>query len=374
MRGMTVAAVVVAAVSSGAYAADKAPADKPVIGPAPAWVKPVAAAAPAKADEAAVRVLLSDQQVALEPGRQTVYSALTLKIQTPQGLAAGNISVPWRPETDVLSVHKLLIRRGAQVIDVLASGQTFTVVRREQNMESATLDGVLTANIQPEGLQVGDILEFAASVTSSDPVMQGHVEAIAGAWNGFPIGRAHLRMQWPAAVPVRVRATGSLAVPKPVKAGGTINVEWTTDGVEPVAPPKGAPPRYRIGRLVESTDFASWADLSALMAPLFARPRCCLRRVRCMRSWSAFAARRAIPGCAPRLRSRWCRTVSAMSRWRWGRVGWCLRMPTRPGRGAMAIARPRPRCCWRCSTSWASRAMRCWSARSMATGWTHGCR
>lgn len=270
MRGMTFAAVV-AAVSSGAYAADKAPADKPVIGPAPAWVRPVAPTAAAKADEAAVRVLLSDQQVALEPGRQTVYSALTLRIQTPQGLAAGNISVPWRPDTDVLSVHKLLIRRGAQAIDVLASGQTFTVVRREQNLESATLDGVLTANIQPEGLQVGDILEFASSVTSSDPVMRGHVEAIAGAWNGFPIGRAHLRLQWPAAVPVRVRATGPLAMPKPVKANGVTNVEWTIDGVEPVAPPRGAPPRYRIGRLVESTDFASWADLSALMAPLFGK-------------------------------------------------------------------------------------------------------
>ena len=155
-------------------------ADKPVIGPAPSWVKPVAPpAAPPKADEAPVRILLSDQQVALEPGRQTVYSETSLKIQTPQGLAAGNISLPWRPETDVLTVHKLLIRRGDQIIDVLKSGQTFTVLRREQNLESATLDGVLTANIQPEGLQVGDTLEFAASVSSSDPTLKGHVEQIA---------------------------------------------------------------------------------------------------------------------------------------------------------------------------------------------------
>lgn len=257
-------------VATGALTSVAIAADKPVIGPAPAWVRPVVLpAVSAKADEAPVRVLLSDQQVALEAGRQTVYSETALKIQTPQGLAAGNISLPWRPETDILTVHKLLIRRGDQIIDVLKSGQTFTVFRREQNLESATLDGVLTANIQPEGLQVGDTLEFAASVSSSDPTMKGHVEQIAGAWNGFPIGRAHLRIQWPVTLPTRLRQTTSLPVLKPVKTGSTSAIEVSLDNVEPIIPPKGAPPRYRIARLVEVTDFASWADLGALMAPLY---------------------------------------------------------------------------------------------------------
>ncbi len=257
--------VTTSALTSVAFAADK-----PVIAPAPAWVKPVAPLpSPAKADETPVKILLSDQQVALEPGRQTVYSETSLKIQTPQGLAAGNISLPWRPETDVLTVHKLLIRRGDQTIDVLKSGQTFTVLRREQNLESATLDGVLTANIQPEGLQVGDTLEFAASVSSSDPTLNGHVEQIAGAWDGFPIGRAHLRMQWPTSLPVRLRQTASLPALKPMTTGNTSTVELSLDNVEPIIPPKGAPPRYRVGRLAEVTDYASWADLGALMAPLY---------------------------------------------------------------------------------------------------------
>ena len=256
----------VASVSVGAAYA----ADKPVIGPAPAWVKPVAApTSAATADEAPVRILLSDQQVQLERGRQTVYSETAVKIQTPQGLVAGNISLPWRPETDVLTVHKLLIRRGDQIIDVLKSGQTFTVLRREQNLESATLDGVLMANIQPEGLQVGDTLEFAMSVSSSDPTMKGHVEQMAGAWNGFPIGRAHLRVQWPTSLSARTRQTEALPALKTTKAGDLAAVELSLDNVLPIIPPEGAPPRYQIGRLVEVTDFASWADLGALMAPLY---------------------------------------------------------------------------------------------------------
>ena len=265
MKIVLAALVATTALTSVAHAADK-----PVIGPAPGWVKPLAPpTAAAKTDEAPIRILLSDQQVALESGRQTVYSETVLKIQTPQGLAAGNISLPWRPDTDTLTVHKLLIRRGDQIIDVLKSGQTFTVLRREQNLESATLDGVLTANIQPEGLQVGDILEFSMSVSSSDPTLKGHVEQMAGAWNGLPIGRAHLRMQWPTTLPARVRQTGALPALKPTKTGSTSIVEVSLDNVAPIVPPKGAPARYSMVRLVEVTDFASWADLGALMAPLY---------------------------------------------------------------------------------------------------------
>lgn len=267
MRRFVWALAAASALSGTAWAADK-----PVIGPAPAWVKPVAPpAAPAKADEAAIRILLSDQQVALEPGRQTAYNEVAIRIQTPQGLTAGNISFPWRPETDTLSVHKLLIRRGTEVVDVLKSGQQFTVARREPNMEGAMLDGVLTANIQPEGLQVGDVLEFAASVESRDPTLGGHVEQFGAAWNGTPIGRAHLRMQWPDTVLARVRATAALPPVKPVKAGGVTAIELQVDAVEPIAPPKGAPRRFAIGRLVEVSNFASWSDLAALMAPLYAK-------------------------------------------------------------------------------------------------------
>jgi len=249
-----------------------AAADKPVFAPAPAWVVPAAMPATSAGDtEGAVRFLLNDQQVWLEPGRQTSYVDVAFKIQTPQGLAAGNLSIPWRPESDTLTVHRLAIRRDSEVIDVLAAGQTFTIVRREANLENAVLDGVLTATIQPEGLRVGDILEFAFSTTSSDPVLKGHVEQIAAAnWNGLPIGRAHLRIQWPSSLPVRIRDAAGLPPLKPRKTGGMTSAEISVDNLQPYNAPKGAPARFGTGRIAEFTDFTSWSELSALLAPLYA--------------------------------------------------------------------------------------------------------
>jgi tetratricopeptide (TPR) repeat protein len=246
--------------------------EKPAIGPAPDWVKPVALPArPEKADEAPVRVVLADQQVRIEPGKVMSYVDLALGIQTPQGLAAGNLSFPWNPETDEVTVHKLVIHRDGKDIDILASGQTFTVVRRETNLEIATLDGMLTANIQPEGLQVGDVLEYAFTMSHADPVFRDHVEQSGATWNGLPFARAHMSVQWPSSMAVSMRQAGALPALKPVKAGATTSVEISLDNVQPTLPPRLAPARYGTGRVIEFSNFKSWADLGALMAPLYAK-------------------------------------------------------------------------------------------------------
>lgn len=246
--------------------------DKPLIGQAlPTWVKPVAAPPIIAPGDGPLTVVLADQQVRLERTGVTVFSKAVVRINNAQGLAAGNISLPWRPDVGDLSVHQLVIRRGDKAIDVLKSGQTFTVVRREANLESAMLDGVLTANIQPEGLQVGDMLELVTSVTSRDPVMGGQVEQALPLGGLVTIGRASVRASWPTALPVRWQTTGGLAPPKSGRAGEDRWVELSLDNLAPFTPPKLAPARYQIGRTVELSAIATWAELSALLAPLYTK-------------------------------------------------------------------------------------------------------
>lgn len=247
--------------------------DKPIVAaPVPAWVRPVVAPASVAPSEAPITILLADQQVRFEPGGGvTAFGTVHLRINTAQGLAAGNVSLPWRPDVGDLTVHRLAIRRADKVIDVLASGQTFTVVRRETNLESATLDGVLTANMQPEGLQVGDVLELTTSYTSRDPVLAGHVEHLLAFGASAPVGRVHVRVSWPAAMPIRIGVTGGLAVPRPARQGGEMSVEWSEDDVRPVQPPKMAPARYQVGRVLTLTDYQRWADVGALFAPLYVK-------------------------------------------------------------------------------------------------------
>ena len=258
------ALVLLAATSTSAIAAEQLS-----YGPTPAWVKPrtipTTANAPA---EAPIAVLLNDQQIKFEPGKITTYVETAIKIQNGEGLAAGNISLPWDPTTDSVTIHKLLIRRGMETIDILKNGQTFTILRREQNLDAAMLDGRLTGNIQPEGLQEGDVLVFATSVEHTDPVLKGHVESQFASWNGVPFKAAGVRLLWPEAMKLKVQRA-NLPSSDPVRSGDQKSLEITLDDAQPLIVPRGAPLRFSVGRYGEASDFSSWAEVAELIRPHF---------------------------------------------------------------------------------------------------------
>jgi hypothetical protein len=182
----------------------------------PDWVKPISVTAASAGPDtpAAVRIVLEDQEVRFGADGDEEFAEQVLKFQTPQGLAAGSVTIPWNPETDTLTVHKVQILRGGQVIDVLAGGQTFTVLRRETNLELATLDGVLTAALQPEGLQVGDMLDLAFSIKHRDPALRGLSQFVGGDILPLPIGRLRIREVWPASKTIHWRELNGLGPAK----------------------------------------------------------------------------------------------------------------------------------------------------------------
>ncbi|QIL02563.1 DUF3857 domain-containing protein [Sphingomonas sinipercae] len=240
-------------------------------GPAANWVVPhPVPLASTVAKDAPLAILLSDQQVRFDPGKVSEYIEIALKLQSAEGLNASNIAFPWQPSTDTVTVHKVQLIRGGRTIDVLGSGQTFTIARRETNLDAATLDGTLTAMLQPEGVQIGDILSVAYTTERVDPVMKGHVEADFAMWNSLPIERARSRLSWPTTINLTTRQSVGLPQTKAVAATGNMRLlEVAGPAVEPLVLPKSAPPRFSIGRRGEATDFRSWADVAGLISPLF---------------------------------------------------------------------------------------------------------
>jgi len=253
-----------------AFAATSACAQTNVtIAPPEAWVKPVPIPATAPPDSAAVRFLLQDIQTRFGPDGDETYGENAIRFQTPQGLQAGTVALPWNPETDTLTVHKVHIVRGDKVIDVLAAGQTFTVLRRETNLDLATLDGVLTAAMQPEGLQVGDVLDVAFTVKHRDPALQGRSQTLTGDLAAIPIARLHIRQVWPTGKAMRWKETDGIAAPVVTKTADGTELVLDIPNAERTQPPKQAPPRFSNTGLLETSEFADWSDVAAVMSPLF---------------------------------------------------------------------------------------------------------
>lgn len=244
---------------------------RPLIAPAPAWVDlPALPKAPRDADGAATIDLLGDVQVKFTDRGETTYYGLAWIIGTAHGLDSGSLKVDWDPSLETLTIHRYRVLRDGQPIDLLGDGGHLKVIQRETRMESAMLDGRLTATLQPEDLRVGDVVELAYSIDRHDPAMQGFSEYIVGPSDGATFGRFRVRMLWDKSKAMQWRVYPGILQPRLKKTPqGTELVADLFDTTAPRAP-ENAPMRYSMVNAVEVTQFKDWQGVSRLFAPLYA--------------------------------------------------------------------------------------------------------
>ena len=245
--------------------------DKPLYQPTPAWVKPAPSIDPATLKDDAPIFVTLDTQDRLEDGTVWAYRDVATRMASPEIVQqAGTVSLPWQPAKGDLIVHKLEIIRGAQHIDVLAGGKGFTVIRREQQLERYSIDGELTATMLVEGLQVGDVLRLAVTVSRHEESLGGAVQD-ATFLPGDPIRAvfARTRLIWPVGSDVKWKAAVAGSNATLTTANG--ERELLVMGVLPKAPelPGDAPPRFQWFPIVEASSFADWTAVSKIMAPLY---------------------------------------------------------------------------------------------------------
>lgn len=245
-------------------------ADAVKYGAAPAWITPVKL--PEKQpgrDEAPAKVLLRIYQLRFGAEGTEQYVESYVRAQTPQGLQAlGNIALPWKPDSDTLTVHHCELLRDGRVIDLLADGQRFEVMRRENNLEYAALDGVLTAALQPAGMEVGDVLHLAFTLKRESSQIYAP-EAVLAEFAQGPISRTEVRASWDRATSMHWRATQDAPGVRETRAGKNTEVTWTSDDLEPISQPNNVPSRFWRFPMLEFSGYDSWNEVSRTLAPLY---------------------------------------------------------------------------------------------------------
>src|SRR5690606_14557035 len=125
--------------------------EEPIYQPAPDWVLP----AELPTARSGPPIVLLDEQKRIEGNRVWSYSDRAFRIDNPQVLqGAGTIQAQWMPDKGDLIVHRVAIVRDDEEIDVLKDGARFDVLRREQQLEQRSIDGLLTATLAVPGLRV----------------------------------------------------------------------------------------------------------------------------------------------------------------------------------------------------------------------------
>ena len=117
-----------------------------------------------------VFVRRQDALIHLDDQGEAQYVGYRVKILHSNALQLGNISITWNPATGAPTVHAIKIYRDGESIDVLGKA-SFEILRREDQLEAAKLDGFLTAVLRVPDLRVGDELEVGLTTPVNDPTL-----------------------------------------------------------------------------------------------------------------------------------------------------------------------------------------------------------
>lgn len=236
-------------------------------GPAPTWATPSTLLPLPASMTGPVFLRRHDIEVHLGKKGQAQYIGYRIKLLDSAALQLGNISIAWNPGAGAPIVHDIKVFRDGQVVDVL-KGATFEILRREDQLEAAKLDGTLTAVLRVPDLRVGDELEVDMTVFSSDPGLDHNEAGILLLGQGPAPGRYHLGLSWDQGRAPNIKPTADMtaAMTKREQA-----VDFRFDHPALLSPPKDAPPRYQWQRAVEYSQFADWPTVSRHFAPMFAK-------------------------------------------------------------------------------------------------------
>lgn len=235
--------------------------------PPPAWVVPGPSIARWESTPAdgQISLIYQDIQVFADRGNDQIYQAYRVRLLGPQALVAGNLSLSWNPADGGATVHFVRVWRNGNPIDVLKTTH-YTVLRREEALEQAKLDGLLTAVMQVPDLQVGDELEVAATIERRNATLKdfsfGFIQLPLIGSNG----EYRTRLSWPLGSAPMVRNTPDLdsAITRDAQS-------FTVSLKKPAAivPPEQVPLRFQAARQLEYSNFQNWQDLSRAMDSLF---------------------------------------------------------------------------------------------------------
>ncbi len=233
----------------------------------PAWAEQT------KLDPALIRdpvqQVLFDSQYRLEGGVVGSYFDSAVHIATPDTLTEeGTVTLTWSPDKGDLLVHRVEILRDGKIIDVLAGGARFDVLRREQGLEQRLLDGQLTATLAVPGLKIDDILRVVHTTTLSDQALGEEMQVTqylpSEPWQ---VGKARTIVSWPAGEAIQWRAEGVAGQSEPKTVDGYRRLEVALPLAKPPEMPVDAPSRFTRGAVLRVGTFADWQELSRVLYP-----------------------------------------------------------------------------------------------------------
>ncbi len=230
--------------------------------PRPAWVTPVALPAHSNIKEGDVSngyaYALRDYQFHLP--NQTRYYRFLRRIFTAEGVQQGSeIEVSYDPTYQKLIFHEIRIIRDGKAIDKLEPAK-FKIIQRESSKESYIYDGSLLALLILEDVRAGDQIEYAFSVTGSNPIYGGRFAHSFYLGTDEPIDVASFRII--SATELDTKTLNIDLPPTVTRENGRVVYGWYREHVPGASYDGDAPAWYNPYPTLLVSEYSTWEAVS----------------------------------------------------------------------------------------------------------------
>ncbi|HVU34536.1 MAG TPA: DUF3857 domain-containing protein [Opitutaceae bacterium] len=223
---------------------------------------------PPPATSSAVRMLVVERQINVATAE--AFHHVAVRIESEAGLQEmGQVALTYASLYQQFHWHYLRIWRNGRAREMLTP-DSLQVLRQEQDAERFVYHGWLSPVVILHDVRVGDIIEYAYTVTGDNPVFDGKFSVMLPAGFSVPVDRLSYRILCPANRPLHVRLTGNPGAALHEQTdGGTTEYRWTGASLPAVRPLRDAPGSTLQYPFVSVSEFNDWRDIAAWGCRLF---------------------------------------------------------------------------------------------------------
>ncbi len=238
--------------------------------PAPAWVTELDFKRPDFLDPAkapwGMYTWLVDDQSKLETRPQRYNRTIEEVVNLSALDYLANVTLPFNPYYDDLTIHYIRILRGTEVIEVDVEKRYF-VMRRERSFERLVLDGRWTMAINLPDVRVGDIIDMALTLAGDPACFQGEISMPTPLQSGIYWDHRHVRMIVPPERKLILKpfTAGWYEPHKKAMADGSTELTWEDSNIPPCDYEYDMPGWVIPAKGFFATSIDSWERVADLM-------------------------------------------------------------------------------------------------------------
>ena len=246
------------------------------VGPVPEWAIASKPGNPTEGqlskDSDGVSYLLVDNQSRHGTDTSVRFSRVVSRALNQNGVeSVANIEIEFDPSFQALTLHSVDVVRAGRVIHKLATAKV-RVIQRESELEARIFDGRKSANMFLDDVRVGDVVDYAYSVSGRNPVFAGATFGRVPLQFGVPVARIHARVMVPEDNPLTVSTLYYGKKPSLSRTGGYRVYEWNVSDDPGLAIEAGAPSWYDPRPAAAYSSYADWNAVARWAQSLYVPP------------------------------------------------------------------------------------------------------